>query len=65
MAQVFSRQPSTIEELKDRVETFALHIDSATIRSMARHTRYRVKLCVNQGGGHFEHLVKKYRARKE
>ena len=65
MAQVFSRQRSTIEELKDIVETFARNINSVTIRSMARYTRYRAELCVTQGGGHFEHLVKKSKARKD
>ena len=34
-------------------------LDSSTIRSMSRYARFRAKLCVAQGVGHIEHLVKK------
>ena len=41
------------------VEDFASNIDPAKVRSMVRHARYRAELCVAEGGGHIEHLVKK------
>ena len=59
MAQVVRCQPSTLQELKDVVEDFASNIDPAKVRSMVRHARYRAELCVAEGGGHIEHLVKK------
>ena len=65
MAHVVRCKPSTLEQLKQVVEDFAANFDPEKARSMARHTRYRAQLCVNQAGGHFQHLVRKNRAREE
>ena len=58
MAHVVRCEPSTLQELKEVVEDFAINFDPEKAKSMARHTRRRAQLCVQQAGGHFEHLVK-------
>ena len=58
MSHVVRCQPTTLQELKEVVEDFASNFDPVMARSMARHTRKRAQLCVDQAGGHFEHLVK-------
>ena len=58
-------QPSTLDQLKQVVEDFATTFDPEKAKSMARHTKYRAQLCINQAGGHFEHLVRKGRVREE
>ena len=57
MSHVVRCQPTTLQELKEVVEDFASNFDPVKARSMARHTRKRAQLCVDQAGGHFEHLV--------
>ena len=57
MINVKKRQPSNIEELKNIVEEFASGVSEEFLRKIARHTRKRAALCVQEQGGHFEHLL--------
>ena len=40
-------------------ERFAANMDEEMVRKMARSVYGRSKLCIEQGGGHFEHLKSK------
>ena len=58
MSHVVRCEPSTLQELKEVVEDLAINFDPEKAKAMARHTRRRARLCVEQAGGYFEHLVK-------
>ena len=59
MSHVSRCQPKTINQLKTIVEDFAANMDEEMVRKMARSVYGRSKLCIEQGGGHFEHLKAK------
>ena len=65
MANVVRCQPNTLDALKLVVDDFAHNFDPEKAQSMARHTRVRAQYCVDQAGGHLEHLISKRRAREE
>lgn len=50
-------QPGTLEDLKVIVEDIASTMSEELLRKIARHTRKRAALCVQENGGHFEHLL--------
>ena len=54
---VHNTNPKTIEDLKKSVEEFASVIPEEQLRKMVRHTRKRALLCVQERGGHFEHIL--------
>ena len=41
------------------LEDFAANMDEEMVLKMARSVYGRSKLCIEQGGGHFEHLISK------
>ena len=55
----FYRFYAYIIQLKTIVEDFATNMDEEMVRKMARSVYGRLKLCIKQGGGHFEHLKSK------
>ena len=57
MAHLLRCKPSTIEQLKSIEEDFAINMEEDDVRKMTRHGRRRAELCVQQAGGHFQHLL--------
>ena len=56
-------KPATLEELKEIVDDFCESLDPEEIRRAVANVRKRAAACIECGGGHFEHLLK--RARKD
>ena len=56
--EVYKAKPKSIEELKNVVKRFAKGQKMETILRAANNFVKRAKLCVEQEGGHFEHLLK-------
>lgn len=50
-------RPRTIEDLKKTVEEFAARMPEDQLRKIARHTRKRAALCVQEKGAHIEQLL--------
>jgi hypothetical protein len=55
--RVCSNNPLSLEELKHNTEQTITNIDPETLRKVARNTLKRVDACLQEGGGHFQHLV--------
>ena len=56
-ARVREEKPKTIEELKAVVENFVGEICKETLWNVADNFIKRAKMCHQQDGGHFEHLM--------
>ena len=56
-SQVYKGQPKTIQELKKAVEKAIRRIPTATCRAAMEAARDRAKLCLQQNGGHMEHVL--------
>ena len=54
-------KPATLEELKEIVDDFCESLDPEEIRRAVANVRKRAAACIECGGGHFEHLLKKAR----
>ena len=50
-----------LEELKEIVDDFCESLDPDEIRRAVANVRKRAAACIECGGGHFEHLLKKAR----
>ena len=57
-AEVFQKKPKTIPELKAIVETYASRIPRDSPLCVADNFMERAKICNQEDGGHFEHLLK-------
>ena len=57
IVNIKKRQPSTLEDLKVTVENIVSGMPEELLRKMARQTRKRAALYLQEGGGHFEHLL--------
>lgn len=59
-SKVYSTEINTREELLQRIEDACeeLKNDQAMIRKSIRHLTKRAQKCIEQNGGHFEHLLK-------
>ena len=55
--EVYRKKPETIPELMSVVEDFAKSLSK--VRRMVQNIRKRAQICVDQNGGHFEHMLKK------
>ena len=58
-AEVYRKKPKTIFDLKKVVENYANQITRDTLHRVADNFMERVKICYQEDGGHFEHLLKK------
>ena len=58
MAEVWKQKPKTIAELKKVVEDFFNSLGPDFIKKCVLNIRKRAQLCVQEQGGHFEHLLK-------
>jgi hypothetical protein len=54
--KVYTINPRSLEELKHNIEQAVANIDPETLREVARNTLKRVDDCLQEGGGHFQHL---------
>lgn len=54
---VFKRQPADIEILKEIVQGVVSSIDQDVLRAVMANFEKRINLCIEQQGGHFEHLL--------
>ena len=57
MAKVWKEKPKTIQELKNVVENFFSSLDSDFIKKCVLNIKKRAELCLQEDGGHFEHLL--------
>ena len=57
MAKVWKDKPESIEELTNSVEEFFANCDEDIVRKIVANILKRAKLCVQEKGGHFEHLL--------
>lgn len=55
--QVYQQKPQNIEELVQCVRDFAASYDQRIIKKVAANVLKRVRLCLQAGGGHFQHLL--------
>ena len=60
MTEVYKVKPKTLEELTTTVENFfeQLGQDENLVRKIVGNILKRAEICVQQEGGHFEHLIK-------
>ena len=54
---VFKRQLADIEILKEIVQEVVSSIDQDVLRAVMANFEKRINLCIEQQGGHFEHLL--------
>ena len=58
-------KPESLEELKDIVDTFVDSLDPEEVRKATSDIYPRARLCIDNGGGHFEAELKKYKRRSD
>ena len=58
MAEVWKQKPKTIPALKKVVEDFFNNLGPDFVKKCVLNIRKRAQLCVQEQGGHFEHLLK-------
>ena len=57
MSKVWEAKPQTINELKVVVENFFSNLSKDYTNKCVFNIKKRAQLCINQNGGHFEHLL--------
>ena len=55
---MLEKKPKTVEELKMVVETFTKEVSSDTLLRVSDNFMKRAAFCVQEKGGHFEHILK-------
>ena len=55
--KVFSTRPSSIDNLKIAIREALALIDQDTLSAVTANFEKRIELCIQQQGGHFEHLL--------
>ena len=55
--KVYQSQPSNISELKESIKHVLADVTPELCRRVIANMRQRMKLCMQTGGGHFEHLL--------
>ena len=55
--EVYSRKPTTVDELFNVVKRFSEEHRENVLHSVALNVLKRANLCVQQNGGHFQHLL--------
>lgn len=54
--KIYGTNPESLEDLKARIQSAIIDIDTRTINKVLRSVRKRCLLCIQQNGGHFEHI---------
>ena len=54
---VFRRKPNNIDTLKEAIREILSSIDQDTMAAVIANFEKRVNMCIQQQGGHFEHLL--------
>jgi hypothetical protein len=54
---VYKNNPHTLEELKQNTELCISNVTAETLHRVASDMRKRVKACIGERGGHFQHLM--------
>lgn len=55
--KVYAINPENLQDLKDRIQHSIREIDMRTINKVLRSVHKRCVTCIQNGGGHFEHLM--------
>ena len=58
MSHIYRCQPRTLTDLKDMVGDFCQELDPDLVKKVCRSVFTRAKICIQQKGGHFEHIKK-------
>ena len=61
LAEIRRVKPATLELLVETVEQFAASLSPADVKRAVRDIRKRAAACLQENGGHFEHILKKYK----
>ena len=56
-SQVYKEKPDSMESLIQCVQTFAEGYTHETIKNVCKNVLKRASLCLELGGGHFQHLL--------
>ena len=51
------RQPTTLDDLKEEVETFAETVLADTVEKSILNINKRIRFCKSERGGHVEHKM--------
>ena len=54
---VYKKKPQSIELLVQCIKQFASSYDPATLRRVSQNVLKRARLCLQAGGGHFQHIL--------
>jgi hypothetical protein len=54
---VHKNNPHTLEKLKQNIELCISNVTAETLHWVASNMRKRVKACITERGGHFQHLI--------
>ena len=55
--RVYKGNPHSLHELKNEISHSIAEITPETLRKVSRNMRRRVELCLQENGGHFQHLL--------
>ena len=55
--QVFKEKPASIDSLVECVKIFTERYSQETIRKTSKNVLKRARLCLESGGGHFQHFL--------
>lgn len=54
---VYEEKPQSIQDLVNCVKHFSANYDTTTIEKVTKNVLKRARLCLEAGGGHFQHLL--------
>ena len=55
--EIIRLKPKTLKEMREVVDNFAASMGEDFVRRIVANVLKRAKLCVQEEGGHFEHLM--------
>jgi hypothetical protein len=55
--KVYKNRPRTIQDLRANITTEINNIDRDTLRCVSENTVKRANMCLQEEGGHFQHLM--------
>ena len=65
LAEIRRVKPVGMENVKDLVSTYLCSLPPAEVRRAAENLLVRCRACRDMGGGHFEHMLKKFKNRAQ